>query len=419
MANKNFVDNSNITSLITKIGQNFARLKSTMTRSQYENAQNLAPGVYPIEGDENELNVISTDMISDIEVTNPSNDDVLKYNSTTQKWENGAGGSGSGGHIIQNAAGTDLAQEAKLQFGGMLKTTDDSENGVTKVSDLAEEVDWSVWNAMTEAQRTVYSAGKKIDIINVPSVSGSIPVELIKTLWTNSDPTAEFAAQTITLASDDYDFLLVTAIGANDNNDNISTIVRKGRDFTLFLSSALNNGILNVSRKFTYLSDTSYSVDVGYRRTSVDSEATTTQNIRCIPVTIYGIKSSVNVDMSALVANVSTSASKCMLSDGETSVEDALNNVITDFALGNATILDIPIKYTSNYSIMYLHMFGIYAGANTAFQSAISARKANNYSWVCSSTDTNISAEVVGDNLRITFPNPYPAGSYIVRYIGT
>lgn len=59
---KNFVDNSNATNIITKIAQNFARLKSTMTRSQYEDAQTLAPGVYPIEAEDDSY-VLSSDMV--------------------------------------------------------------------------------------------------------------------------------------------------------------------------------------------------------------------------------------------------------------------------------------------------------------------------------------------------------------------
>ena len=234
---------------------------------------------------------------------------------------------GSGGHIIQDASGTDLAQEAKLQFGGMLKTTDDSENGVTKVSDLAEEIDWSVWNAMTEAERTAYSEGKKLDIINVPSVSGSIPVELIKTLWTNPNPSEAFAAQTITLNSDDYDFLLVETKYAYNSSYRVGTLIlTKGSSGLIGFGDVFGGISKNVYRTLTRSSNTSYSF------TDAHVESTVNNNY-LIPLAIYGIKSSVNVDMSALVANVSTDARKCMLSDGETSVEDAL-----DVTIGSATV---------------------------------------------------------------------------------
>jgi len=103
------------------------------------------------------------------------------------------------------------------------------------------------------------------------------------------------------------------------------------------------------------------------------------------------------------------------VSYGSGTVKDALDSLATDFALGSETKLYIPIKYTTNYSFMYLHIYGIYAGTNTAFQSAISARNSSN-TWVCSSTDTNIAVDKFGDNLRITFPSAYAAGTYSVKY---
>ena len=73
-------------------------------------------------------------------------------------------GTAKQGHSILNKLGTLLTQRSKLKFGGMLKTTDDDTNGVTVVSDEAEEIEWSVWDAMTEAEKDAYSAGKKLDI---------------------------------------------------------------------------------------------------------------------------------------------------------------------------------------------------------------------------------------------------------------
>jgi hypothetical protein len=173
---------------------------------------------------------------------------------------------------------------------------------------------------MTEAQRTAYSAGKKLDIVNVPSVSGSIPVELIKTLWVNPSPTSAFAVQTIALNSDDYDFLFIDYSMATTADYHITQIFRKGDNGTLSLAYSTGQAVLNSYRIFTTNSSSIY-FDNCYWVTSSD---TNIDNNRNIPIAIYGLKSSVNVDMSALVANVSTSASKCMLSDGETSVEDAL-----------------------------------------------------------------------------------------------
>ena len=121
------------------------------------------------------------------------------------------GGSSSpstgGGHVIEDASGTDLTQRDTLKFVGSLKTTDDSTNGKTIVDDSPIEMTWAAWSALTPEQQ---AAIPKALITDVPDASGSIPVELIKTLWINSSPTSSFAAQTVTLASDDYDFLLIS-----------------------------------------------------------------------------------------------------------------------------------------------------------------------------------------------------------------
>ena len=79
-----------------------------------------------------------------------------------------SGGGSGGGHVIENASGTELAQRDTLKFGGYLNATDDSTGEKSVVSDAPNEVEYSVWQTMTDAQKT----GKKWIIKNVPS-SGS------------------------------------------------------------------------------------------------------------------------------------------------------------------------------------------------------------------------------------------------------
>jgi hypothetical protein len=65
-----------------------------------------------------------------------------------------------------------------------------------------------------------------------------------------------------------------------------------------------------------------------------------TTNTYCIPYQIYGIKLSKTVEIKAIAPDVSTLASKCMMSDGETSVEDRLDA----HTLSGMTVID---GYTS------------------------------------------------------------------------
>jgi len=201
----------------------------------------------------------SLDNLTDTDISNPSNNDVLKYNSTTQKWENGTGGSGSGGHIIQNAAGTDLAQEAKLQFGGMLKTTDDATNGVTKVSDLAEEIEWSTWNAMTEAEKDAYSAGKKLDILHAPLVQDNKASKTdIATVEPGSTASRAYSVGELVYVNGNL-YKVITAIasgatftvGTNIQSTNVSGTVKDALDGIASKSAGSANNV-GTGCKYTY-----------------------------------------------------------------------------------------------------------------------------------------------------------------------
>ena len=80
-----------------------------------------------------------------------------------------SGGGSGGGHVIENASGTDLAQRDTLKFSGYLQATDDSTNEKSVVSDAPTEVEYSVWQTMTDQQKT----GKKWIIKNVPKTGGT------------------------------------------------------------------------------------------------------------------------------------------------------------------------------------------------------------------------------------------------------
>jgi hypothetical protein len=71
--------------------------------------------------------------ISDVDLTGLSNGDTIIWNSTTNRWEAGAGGTG-GGHTIQDE-GTPLTQRTNLNFvGAGVTVTDDAGNDATVVT---------------------------------------------------------------------------------------------------------------------------------------------------------------------------------------------------------------------------------------------------------------------------------------------
>ena len=186
---------------------------------------------------------------------------------------------------------------------------------------------WTAWSLLTPAEQ---AAIPKALITDVPGASGSISVELIKTLWTNSSPTADFAAQTITLASDDYDFLFFDyAYTANARR--FTSITSKGCDGLINVAIQASNTIFgNPMRTITYGTATSITIsDCSYLTIQNGGAlSTATNNSVLIPIAIYGFKKSVSFDLTTLVADVSTSASKCMLSDNVTSVETAFTEAV-------------------------------------------------------------------------------------------
>lgn len=74
-------------------------------------------------------------------------------------------GTAKQGHTIENPSGTDMPQRATLKFGGYFNVSDDDENNMTVVDDAHVEVEWTVWQNMTDAQK----AGKRWKIINAPA----------------------------------------------------------------------------------------------------------------------------------------------------------------------------------------------------------------------------------------------------------
>lgn len=219
-----------------------------------------------------------------------------------------------GGHTIKNSAGTNLTQRDTMQFKGFLKATDDGTNLRTVIDDSAEEITWSDWNAMTDAEKETYSAGKRINITNVPGADGTISADMLTKLWENPNPTQAFAGQNIALSSSDYDLLLfISRFDTGGDTAVSTTIVQKGQN--ALISYCFNTSIWN--RTIAYNSNTLYVAADGYAGGVVS-------NTSCIPVVIYGIKKSFTFKVSAIASDVSTSADKCMLSDNVTSVEDLL-----------------------------------------------------------------------------------------------
>lgn len=320
-------------------------------------------------------------------------------------------GTAKQGHSILNKLGTLLTQRSKLKFGGMLKTTDDGTNDITVVSDEAEEIEWSVWSTMTEAQRDAYSAGKKLDIVNAPWASGHVPVELIKTLWTNPNPTVAFAEQTITLASSDYDLLLVTYRSVTNHAFDFSCVVNKGCNAILSIASSTGSAPWNILRFMTRVTDTSYHFA---EAAHVQPSGSTIENNCAVPLVIYGIKLSVTVDISKIIVDESTKAEKtdiATVESGSTAsraysvgelvyVNGNLYKVITAIANGATFTVGTNIQST-NVSDKIKEMTESDGLHNLSVKSAVTVSEYLNYCKIGKLVIVNIGGISISDNSRL------------------
>lgn len=291
-------------------------------------------------------------------------------------------GTAKQGHTIKDGSGTAMTAQPNLQFADA-KVTNDAQGQATKVQNFVD-INWDDWQEVDDNDDTYYR------VTDAPLVDGNIEVDLMKKLWENTAPTASFVAQNITLSSDDYDFLLWIFQITTSVNRAVSIIVKKGEGLTPSIAGIDSNKTANLIRPVDRISDTSFSVVNCYMATP---SAQTTTNDSLIPVVVYGIKQKVTISLSAIISNVSTSASKCMLSDGETSVETALGNkgFIPDFTktvLGSITtqggsytatkdcyVIGTITNSNGGQAIVYVNGYAVFATNNNDTSFAFPCKK--------------------------------------------
>lgn len=230
-------------------------------------------------------------------------------------------GGGSGGHTIINESGTSLAQEPNLQFKGA-DISDDSTNNRTVVDMSYTEIDYEDWLELTEQEKET----GRWDVVGVPGADGTVSFDLMTKLWENSSPTQAMASGISIALSEsvnNFDFLLAIFRFSTTVVNNFAVIGNVG----VTLQSNVQAGGNNANRVLTYTDSTHFTSGKGWSGSTEDST-------RAIPLAIYGIKISQTVEIKAIAPEVSTSASKCMMSDGETSVEDVLNYSTDEHVIG-------------------------------------------------------------------------------------
>ena len=236
------------------------------------------------------------------------------------------GSGGGGGHTIINESGTSLTQEPNLQFKGA-DVSDDSTNNRTVVDMSYTEIDYEDWLELTEQEKET----GRWDVIGVPGADGTVSVELMTKLWENPDPSSSFAAQDITglTTLKDYDlYAVIFKLSATGTNYTTPIVFDNMLNYACYAAASGTASQGTASRVRGFLVDKSQNkITFENAYLGYTGYASTINNTLCVPVAVYGIKTSQTVEIKAIAPEVSTSASKCMMSDGETSVEDAIEEV--------------------------------------------------------------------------------------------
>ena len=131
-----------------------------------------------------------------------------------------------------------------------------------------------------------------MDIVQVQQIV--IVVIMLKKLWENTNTTTSFSPQTITLSSEDYDYLvwIYRFHTASNNNIQKSQLVLKGAGVVMDIAWDYGVGgsytVADYHRKVQYTNNTTYSIEdciIKYNNTQ-DAQ----DNNYIIPVAVYGGK---------------------------------------------------------------------------------------------------------------------------------
>lgn len=114
-------------------------------------------------------------------------------------------------------------------------------------------------------------------------------------LWSNSNPTGDFASQTITLSSSDYDVLGIYYYDYKVSKNMYYTQCLKGASFALNSQLFESGNYFIVSRVFSRTSDTSFTVDNAVGISASSPSTTALHNDQVIPVKIVGYKTTRDV----------------------------------------------------------------------------------------------------------------------------
>lgn len=155
---------------------------------------------------------------------------------------------------------------------------------------LNENPDIPEVNKITDDNINDLKAGINTNETNLNTLNTKVTNITGQILWTNSDPSGDFASQTISLSSSDYDVLGIYYYDYKVSKNMQYTQCLKGASFTLNSQLFVSGNYFIVSRVFSRTSDTSFTVDNAVGTSASAPSTTALHNDQVIPVYIVGYK---------------------------------------------------------------------------------------------------------------------------------
>ncbi len=202
--------------------------------------------------------VSDLDDLGDVDITTPTNGQILKYDSTNQVWINANESGGSGGHTILDNSGTALTQRDDLQFVGAY-VNDDSANEITKVNVVRE---------MTKAQFDLLSNAEKVGLIRVTDEDDGIGSGYRETvLWSGSETPTVSSPYTATLNDGIENYDAIAILAENDGNYVLPILLVSELIVDRFFSYVPNENVPSYAIK--RLTDTTMSLCLQTSRSTI------------------------------------------------------------------------------------------------------------------------------------------------------
>lgn len=149
-----------------------------------------------------------------------------------------------------------------------------------------------------------------------------------KILWTNPNPTNEFASQTITLSSDDYDYLWWIFYNSTEAVKVISAYSIKGLGVNINEIINLNIGVSQSTgfreRQISYINDKQYSITNCLERGGSDSSTPIEKQNRLILAYVIGYKTGLFDNTATQTASEEPFSDESIVSDETISEEPTI-----------------------------------------------------------------------------------------------